>query len=387
MNNSVVILGGGVNALGIIRSFQKTNIPVITMSWYKDYGMSSRFTKSAICPNPLDKLKLIEFLCDYGNTLEKKAVLFATSDLFLLPIIEYKHKLDKYFHIPLSEWDTISQLLKKENLYKLADKLGIPAPKSCTAYSYEEFANNVKKFDFPLLIKPSVNISFTKHFGEKALAFESVFDLEKIDAKLRTFDYSSEPIIIQDFISGNAETLYTITSYANKQNIIKGYSIGHKIRQFPPETGTIISGKVTHVPEILTHAQKFISATKFHGISNIEFKKDARDGEYKLMEINPRTGVWNLSALKCDVNLPLMAYNDSLSLPISDQYNHEKELIWMNTPMDIYYSLLGFKSKGYGKFSISFKEWLKSVKGEKVDACFKWYDPFPFIKGFFMKFR
>ena len=41
--NNVIILGGGINALGIIRSFQKTDIPVVAMSWYKDYGMSSRF--------------------------------------------------------------------------------------------------------------------------------------------------------------------------------------------------------------------------------------------------------------------------------------------------------------------------------------------------------
>jgi predicted ATP-grasp superfamily ATP-dependent carboligase len=357
------------------------------MSWYKDYGMSSRFTKSAICPNPQDKEVFIDFLCEYGKKLNQKAVLFATSDLFLLPTIENKEKLEAYYHLPISDWQTVSNLLKKEYLYKLAHELGIPAPKSFTSYTYEEFKDITEKIAYPIIVKPSVNIHFTKHFGEKALIFNSKKALDNSLPTFKTFDFASEPLIVQDFIPGDVKTLYTITCYADRNKQIKGYSIGHKIRQFPPETGTIISGKVTHVDEILESAQKFIQATGFHGISNIEFKKDERDGIYKLMEINPRTGVWNLSALECGVNLPLLAYNDYHGNPVNEVYNEDKELIWMNTPMDLFYALRGYKTKGYEKFSISFKEWRKSVKGKKVDACFKWYDPMPFIKGFFMKYR
>lgn len=65
--NQVVILGGGTNALGIIRSFEKTKIPVIAMSWYHDYGMSSRFCRSVLCPDPLDSKKLVDFLVNFGN--------------------------------------------------------------------------------------------------------------------------------------------------------------------------------------------------------------------------------------------------------------------------------------------------------------------------------
>jgi len=387
MRNKVIILGGGINALGIIRSFQKTDIPVITMSWYKDYGMSSRFTRSLICPNPLDKNALIDFLVDFGSQQHEKSVLFATSDLFLLAVIEEKAKLSEYYHIPVADWNILSQLLKKEHLYKLAETYKIPAPKTSVAFNFNEFKALVSTFDLPIIIKPSVNITFTKHFGEKALQIQSNADLLSVNQKMEHFAIEQEPIIIQDFIPGDIESLYTITSYANQSSEILGYSIGHKIRQYPPETGTIISGKIKHVPEILEAAKRFVEKTGFYGISNIEFKKDSRDNQYKLMEINPRTGVWNYSALACGVNLPLLTYQDILDLPFTPQANEKKTLVWLISPLDFYYSIKGYKSKGYSDYSISLNQWRKSIKGKKVDACFQWNDPMPFIKGLLMKFR
>lgn len=385
--NKVVILGGGINALGIIRSFQKTDIPLVAMSWYKDYGMSSRYCTSVICPNPLKEDQLIDFLMDYGSKLSKKAVLFATSDLFLMPVIEHKQKLEKYFHIPVCDWKILKKLIKKEFLYEYASQLGIPCPKTEVVFQKEELDNINTKIPLPIIVKPSVNINFSAKLGSKAFIVKSLEEYNELISKIKETDLYKEGLIFQEYIPGDTTSLYTITSYADKNSDIRAYSIGHKIRQYPPQTGTIISGKVTHVEDILIHAKEFIKSTKFFGISNIEFKKDDRDGSYKLMEINPRTGVWNLSALEAGVNMPLMAYNDALELSFSDEENKEKELIWLITPLDFYFALWGFAKKGFPDFKISFKEWQKSVKGKKLDACFKWNDPMPFIKGLFMKFK
>lgn len=385
-NSRVVILGGGINALGIIRSFEKTNIPVIAMSWYHDYGMSSKFCKSVICPNPLNPSELIDFLISYAKGLDAKPVLFATSDLFLMPVIEHKERLSEYYHIPVCDWKTLAPLIKKEELYPLAESLSIPCPKTISVSNINDFDNIRDVLSLPLIIKPSVNINFSKALGSKAFILKTNEDFNSLVDRIKQTKLCEEGLIVQEYIPGEATDLYTITSYANKEYDIIGYSIGHKIRQYPPQTGTIISGKVIHVEEILNHAKDFIKSTNFYGISNIEFKKDNRDGSYKLMEINPRTGVWNLSTLESGVNLPLMAYNDILGNEISIECNKDKELIWMITPLDFYYALWGFKRKGFPEFTISFKEWRKSVRGKKLDACFKWNDPAPFFRGLIKRF-
>lgn len=386
--NKVVILGAGINAMGIVRSFEKTDIPVVVMSWYIDSAMTSRFCKSEICPNPFEKETLIKFLMDYGKKQSRKPVLFATSDLFLMPTVEHKDELSQYYHIPVCDWDILSKLIEKEYLYSFVEKLGIPCPKTINVYKIEDFDVVRKDLTLPVIIKPSVNINFSRLLGAKAFIIKTREEFEDIIVRIAEANLCSEKIIVQEYIPGEPTELYTITSYANKEHEITGYSIGHKIRQFPPQTGTIVSGHVVHVEEILEHAENFIKATKFYGISNIEFKKDSRDGSYKLMEINPRTGLWNLSVLESGVNLPLQAYNDVLGKPIEKEFNKKDELIWYILPIDMYYAVWGNKKKGYPEYALTYREWRKSVKGaRRVDALFKWYDPMPFFRGLMLKYR
>src|SRR5438128_885809 len=42
----------------------------------------------------------------------------------------------------------------------------------------------------------------------------------------------------------------------------------------------------------------------------VEFKRDARDGKFKLMEINPRLWQWHGLAAACGIDLPRIAYAD-----------------------------------------------------------------------------
>lgn len=385
--NPVVVLGAGINGLGIIRSFEKTPIPVIAMSWYKDYGMSSRFCTYEICPNPLQEELLIDFLVEYGEKSEQKIILFATSDLFLMPVIKHKERLTEKFIIPVCDWSKLSPLIEKEFLYSFADKHDIPSPKTIIVKNIADFDGIADKMMFPLIIKPSVNITFSQQLGEKAFIISDKKSLEELIKKIAATDLCKDGIVVQEYIPGEVTDLYTITSYANKNSEIIGYSIGHKIRQYPPQTGTIVSGKIEHVEEIYTNADKLIKAGGFYGISNIEFKRDARDNSYKLMEINPRTGVWNSSALACGVNLPLMAYRDALGEKVEKEFNKEAKLVWLILPLDFYYALWGYKIKGYPEASISFRQWLRSLKGKKVEATFKWNDFIPFFKGLLLKFR
>ena len=61
-----------------------------------------------------------------------------------------------------------------------------------------------------------------------------------------------------------------------------------------------------------SRGSRFCAALGFHGISQVEFKRDPRDGRYKLMEINPRLWQWHGLAAACGVDLPRIAYCDLL---------------------------------------------------------------------------
>ena len=67
--------------------------------------------------------------------------------------------------------------------------------------------------------------------------------------------------------------------------------------------------------EVVDAGLRFLRGLGFHGISQVEFKRDPRDGRFKLMEINPRLWQWHGLAAACGVDLPLIAYRDLTGEP------------------------------------------------------------------------
>ena len=57
-------------------------------------------------------------------------------------------------------------------------------------------------------------------------------------------------------------------------------------------------------------ALRLLEAFGYYGLSQVEFKRDPRDGGFKLMEINPRLWQWHGLATACGVDLPRIAYDD-----------------------------------------------------------------------------
>ena len=55
---------------------------------------------------------------------------------------------------------------------------------------------------------------------------------------------------------------------------------------------------------------RLLRAIGFHGVSQVEFKRDPRDGRFKLMEINPRLWQWHGLAAALGVDFPRIVYLD-----------------------------------------------------------------------------
>jgi predicted ATP-grasp superfamily ATP-dependent carboligase len=82
-----------------------------------------------------------------------------------------------------------------------------------------------------------------------------------------------------------------------------------RIREKPPSGGvSVLSESVGLDPQLLEHAERILEALKWHGVAMLEFKRDARDGVSKLLEINGR--FWGSLQLAVDsgVDFPYLLY-------------------------------------------------------------------------------
>jgi D-aspartate ligase len=138
---------------------------------------------------------------------------------------------------------------------------------------------------------------------------------------------------VQELVPGGDDALYTVGSYVSADGRALGVFCGRKLRQTPPGIGTCRVGEAVWVQEAVDAALLLLSAFGYHGLSQVEFKRDPRDGRYKLMEINPRLWQWHGLASACGVDLPRIAYADLTGAPVPEAHMNGSGKRWAITLM------------------------------------------------------
>lgn len=147
-----------------------------------------------------------------------------------------------------------------------------------------------------------------------------------------------------------------------------------RIREWPHNFGNgcfIESVWQQELEEIITPLMKEI---KYYGIVDAEFKKDPRDGLFKIIEINPRTWMQNSLSSRCRINIPYLAYKDAIRKPLEKTNPINKNVKWLYMLDDLKSSM-----KSISKRTLSINDWINSFKGEKEYAVFDYNDPVPFF--------
>jgi len=155
------------------------------------------------------------------------------------------------------------------------------------------------------VVKPSSTEGFKRRFKRQAFRCETAAEVDEAFAQAEPY----EPMV-QELIPGGDDELYTLGSYLRADGEALGLFSGRKLRQTPPGVGTCRVGEALWVDEVVEQGLKLLRALSFHGLSQVELKRDPRDGAYKLMEVNPRLFQWHGLAAACGVDLPLIAYRD-----------------------------------------------------------------------------
>ena len=126
MNNRSVcpafVLGGGVNALGIIRSLGRQGIPVyLFSSGKKGLAHYSRYTRSITLSDPASHQAIISDLLSQAQYFNDKPVLFYASDDYLEFVSENREQLSGQFLFSVASRDSVECVSKKEKFGKFSN--------------------------------------------------------------------------------------------------------------------------------------------------------------------------------------------------------------------------------------------------------------------------
>lgn len=379
----VFVFNTKFNGLAVIRTLGKAGIPVYALDTHQSVGTFSRYAKFWICPNPsTSEKRFIDFLIEKGQRFKHKPLLFPTNDEWATAVSKHKEILSRYFVTITADWDVIKLVVEKDKFFRWTQERGYPVPK--TYFNIDE----IDKSLFPMVAKPtfrrmSSDDEYNKYIEEisnqlRLVHLDTIEDFNKFCHK---YENLLSHFIFQEEVIGMANRMYTVGIYADKDSKLLAIFTGRKVRGFPPDIGDCIVGQSEPLPELVELTKKLIKDLNYTGVAEVEFKKDAKTEEYKLLEINPRSWSWIGITPACGVNIPLIAYNDVVlgQRCFSQSQCDVGEVKWIRLIDDLQNCMYRNKKIGFPEESLKFTAWLNSLKGKRVIAEFDKTDPYPAI--------
>ena len=372
----VIVIGDHVQALGIVRSLGRHSIPVYLLH-NKNIciGRFSRYTKQYIkTPNPNSEQEFMDFMINHANSEQiKDRILVPTNDVAVYILSRHRETLEEYYKVSTPSWDVVRLAYNKKLTYQIAEKNEIPIPKTFYPENLDALQERLSDITFPVIIKPAIVDHFYKE--AKAKVFKTNTKDELIQAYIKA-SHIIDPseIMVQEVIPGGPDLLYSFCSFF-KNGKVMGMCIGRRSRQRPMDFGSASTFvESVYVPELIELGTHLLKAMNYYGLSEVEFKKDPRDGKFKLLEVNARTWLWHSLAIRCGVDFPYLLYKDMNGEEVTPVTNFRENVKFVHI-----YTDLGVMIKEVLKGNMKLKNYLTSLKGEKEFAVFSWNDPIPFI--------
>ena len=301
----VIVLGGHVQGLGIIRIFGKNNIPCVLLD-NTDINIA-KHSKYCNAFYQYDEDGLFDYLVELGETGKYKDwLLMPTNDHQVKILSQSRRKLEKYFKVSSDNWKSVEIFYNKRLTYKMAQEIGVEIPQTYFPDSISEIKK--LKLTFPCIIKPAVVQNFYKKAKKKVFVCnnkdELIYNYHKAISII-----PSDEIIVQEIIPGSSENQFSACFLFNKNEPLVQL-VAKRKRQHPIDFGNATTyAETANSNELINIAENILKYVDYTGVCEVEFKYDERDNRYKFLEVNPRTWKWHVISERSNSPFLMSLYN------------------------------------------------------------------------------
>lgn len=208
----------------------------------------------------------------------------------------------------------------KSRLYEFLQWRGLKIPDFRVVENVEQFQNAVAELGHPskqVCFKPSVSNGsrgfriITEQFNEADILFNqkpsNVFI--RLNDALRVLSSAHFPeLLVSQYLPGDE---YSVDCLCNQGNALL---VLPRLRK-KMVNGISVKGEFVREDKIIDYCTRIIKELQLHGNIGIQVKAND-EGEFLVLEINPRVQGTISAALGAGVNLPLLAVKQELGLPI-----------------------------------------------------------------------
>jgi D-aspartate ligase len=365
-----LIIGGEHPGLGVARSLGRRGIPVYVMDDQLSIAAFSKYVSRSIRVADLrDERRTVDAVLETGEKYGlKNWVLFPTRDETVVAFSRHRHRLEECFRVTTPAWETIKWAWDKKNTYDLAKRLNIPCPETFNPQSVDDLESLYQKL--PLAIKPAVKENFFYATGAKAWRAETPGQLREMYSRAARQIPSAE-ILVQEIIPGGGDSHVSYCAFFRDRKA-KGILVARRARQHPREFGRAATFvESIDLPVIEELSERFLKAINYYGLVEVEFKRDTRDGQYKLLDVNARTWGFHSLGSVTGVDFPYLLFADRTGESV-EVCRGKAGIGWLRLLTDIPTALADILS-GHLKWNSYFE----SIRRTKIESVFSNEDLMP----------
>jgi len=290
-------------ALAATRSLGRFGHFVVNVSdRYPSLAGASRYSSIAErCPIPADDPEAFLAAIIELAGRQRIDVVLPMTEISTLLLTRHRDCLPSNCRLPYPSYDSVRRASNKAECLELARSLGVPVPESRTVSSPAAAQDAIDALQFPVVIKPACSRVLTAA-GWISNSVSYAAEAGALRRRLSALPAESYPVLLQERIAGPGIGVFMLFD--------RGRSIAcfshRRLREKPPSGGvSVLSESIDVDPVAADHAERLLRSLEWHGPAMIEFKRDERDGSFRLMEINAR--FWGSLQLAIDAGVDFPA--------------------------------------------------------------------------------
>ena len=338
-------------------------------------GMLSRYCKRGfVCGfDENNPGRFLEDLLNVGKEIGRRSILIPTSDETAVYVTEHADMLRRWFLFPHNPPSLMQDLISKKGMYRLVSQYGVPTPFTLFPESLDEVKAALPRVKFPLMLKGVYGNRLEARKKKKMIVVHSESEL------IEQYKDMEEPgfpnLMLQEYIPGGDDQIFIFNGYFNDSSDCLIGLTGFKIRQFPIHVGCASLGECRWNETVAKLTVQFMKSIGYRGILDIGYRFDPRDGQYKVLDINPRIGqAFRLFTDDNDMDVVKSLYLDLTGQkpPLIIQRDGRR---WLIEDYDLISSLHYYQER-----SLHLGDWIRSFRGVEETAWFNRKDLLPFTK-------
>lgn len=365
-----VVLGAGINGLGVARSLARARVPTFLLDTDPRCAQMRTRAAKALAIRAMHGDALVDELVRLGTArfAGVRPVLLLTQEESVRTVSQQRERLAPLYRFTLPPAGLVEALQHKQGFQRLAEQFDAPIPRLVQVRTPADIVAT-ETLRYPVAVKPGArDAGYSRRF-KKAYRVEGAAECA---ALLHEILAVMPDVVVQEWIEGHDAAIHFCLQYIDRDGRVAASFTGRKLRSWPPQVG----GTASCLPapaaaaELARLTTQFFRAAGVVGMASMEYKRDANSGAFQMVEPTiGRTDYQEEVATLNGVNLPHAAYCSELGLPLPAPPPRPRAVAWRVHDEDVQSAALQNQSPRSG---------FDSVDGI-TDALWRCSDPMPWL--------